>query len=77
MSGDSGAKPTTEEKIFTVAELAVILRLSRDTIIRKFEKEAGVLVFEGAPRPGRRRYRTLRIPAPVVERVCRRLSVVR
>jgi hypothetical protein len=42
-----------------------------------FEGEAGVLVIEPAPgRYNRRRYRTLRIPASVAERVHRRMSVV-
>jgi hypothetical protein len=62
-----------------VAEIAEAWGLGADTVRRMFEKESGVLVIE--PTAGRfsrrrRRYRTLRIPASVAERVHRRLSVV-
>ena len=49
-------------------------QLSVDTIRNLFEKEPGVMVIH-RPRRGVRRYRTLRIPASVAERVFRRLTV--
>ena len=65
------------EPHFTVAQVAERWGLSADTVRRLFEQEAGVLVVE-APRSrfSRRRYRTLRIPAAVIDRVHRRLSIV-
>jgi transcriptional regulator GlxA family with amidase domain len=65
------------EKHFSVAQVAERWGLSEDSVRRLFEKEPGVLVIEPVrTRFSRRRYRTLRIPAAVVERVHRRLSVV-
>jgi len=65
------------ETHYSVAQVAAQWGLSEDTLRRLFEKEPGVLVIE--PRRGRfsrRRYRTLRIPESVAERVHRRLSIV-
>lgn len=65
------------ERHFSPAEIAELWGLSVDSVRRLFAGEQGVLVIE-PPRGrfSRRRYRTLRIPAAVVERVHRRLSVV-
>jgi hypothetical protein len=61
------------ERHYSVAQVAEQWGLSTDTVRRLFEHEPGVLVIE--PERGRmsrrRRYRTLRIPAAVVERVHR------
>jgi hypothetical protein len=60
---------------YTVAEVAALWKLSDDTIRRMFQEEPEVLVIEipnKNPRFSRRRYRTLRIPEFVVERVYRR-----
>ena len=43
-------------------------KLSEDVVRRLFEKEPGVLVIESARRY-KRRYRTLRVPESVVQRV--------
>jgi hypothetical protein len=60
------------EQHFSVAEVAERWNLSEDTVRRLFENEPGVLVIE-PPRGrfSRRRYRTLRIPESVMERVHR------
>lgn len=72
----SPAAPSLEPH-YTLAEVAEAWGVSTDTVRRMFEAEAGVLVIEPAPgRYSRRRYRTLRIPASVAERVHRRMSVV-
>ena len=60
------------ERLLTPAELADHWALSVDAVRRLFEGEPDVLVF-AQRRPGRRRYRTLRIPLSVAERVYRRL----
>ena len=62
---------------YTVAEVAALWNLSGDFVRRVFEKEPGVLVLGHAqPSFHKRRYRTLRIPEFVLERVHRRLSGV-
>ena len=58
------------EQHFSVAQVAERWGLSEDTVRRLFENEPGVLVIEPPRgRHSRRRYRTLRIPESVVERV--------
>lgn len=65
------------EPHFTPAEVAEAWGVSADTIRRMFMDEPGVLVIEPAPaRFSRRKYRTLRIPASVAERVHRRMTIV-
>ena len=65
------------EPHFSVAQVAERWGLSADTVRRLFVHEPGVLVIEPVRgRFSRRRYRTLRIPESVAERVHRRLSVV-
>lgn len=56
------------DRHFSVAEVAERWGLSSDTVRRLFEREVGVLIVE-PPRGrfSRRRYRTLRIPAAVVD----------
>jgi hypothetical protein len=63
---------TPTERHYSVAEIAEMWSLSDDAVRKIFEREAGVLVIGGAG--GGRRYRTLRIPASVLERVHRRLT---
>jgi hypothetical protein len=66
------------ELCFTPEQIAGLWNLSPDKVRRLFENEPGVLVLEGnGVRYGKRRHRTLRIPASVVERVRWRLSIVR
>lgn len=65
----------TSERHWTVAEVASIWSLSKDTVRRMFQNEAGVLVL-GTHSSGRKRgYLTLRIPQSVLERVHRRCSL--
>jgi hypothetical protein len=54
-------------------QLGELWCLSADTIRRLFEYEPGVLVIERQSKKARR-YRTLRIPQEVADRVQRRLS---
>jgi hypothetical protein len=65
------------EQHFTPAELADRWKLSADVIRVLFEKEPGVLVIgDQVSSRSKRRYRTVRIPESVVDRVHRRLSRV-
>jgi transcriptional regulator GlxA family with amidase domain len=66
---------TTFERHYSVEELAEMWQMSDDFVRRLFLREGGVVVFYNQ-RPGRRVYRTLRIPASVAERVYRRMSRV-
>lgn len=63
---------TTFERHYSVEELMELWGMSDDFIRRLFLKEPGVVVFF-KQRPGRRIYRTLRIPESVVQRVHRRM----
>lgn len=62
------------ERHYSPAELGELWNLSADTVRRMFEGEPGVLVFENPVRSSSRRFRTLRIPASVAERVYSRFS---
>jgi len=48
---------------------------SRTTVARIFQDEKGVIVLERPERMHKRKYRSVRIPRAVYERVIRRLSV--
>ncbi len=63
----------TFEPHFSVDELAELWGMSTNFVRRLFINEPGVVVFHHA-RPGRRVYRTLRIPDSVARRVHRRMS---
>jgi hypothetical protein len=63
---------TPFERYYAVDELAALWRMSDDFVRRLFLHEPGVVVFFN-DRPGKRTYRTLRIPESVAERVHRRM----
>jgi DNA-binding XRE family transcriptional regulator len=65
----------TEKTIYTVAEVAALTGLSRQTVIRLFEKEKGVLILSRPESLHKRKYRSIRIPRAVYERVINRLAV--
>lgn len=67
-------KPTFAERHYSVQEVAEMWDLSPDAVRRIFSREPGVLVLESQTAPGKRRYRVLRIPESVAERVHRRCS---
>ena len=61
------------ERHYAPDELGQLWNLSADTVRRLFEREPGVLVIERAQKRARR-YRTLRIPESVAQRVHRQLT---
>ena len=67
------AQETTFERHYSVDDLASIWGVSDDFVRRLFLHEPGVVVFF-KHRPGRRTYRTVRIPESVALRVHRRLE---
>jgi hypothetical protein len=71
-----GSQSPASERHYTVAEVAAMWNLSKDTVRRMFQNAPGVLVL-GARSSGRKRgYLTLRIPQSVLERVHRLCSLV-
>ena len=62
------------ERHFEPAELGALWHLSADTVRRLFENEPGVLVIDRGGKHRSRRYRTLRIPESVAQRVHRRMT---
>ena len=68
----AGFTPAVMERHYSVDELGKLWNLSADTVRRLFEREPGVLVIERGRSRNARRYRTLRIPESVAERVHRR-----
>jgi transcriptional regulator GlxA family with amidase domain len=68
-------KVVKEKEAYTVSEVAARTALSRQTIIRIFENERGVLIMKSPEAMHKRSYRTIRIPRAVYERVIARLTV--
>ena len=66
------ASEMTFERHFSVDELSALWGMSDDFVRRLFLREEGVVIFF-RHRPGRRVYRTLRIPESVALRVHTRL----
>ncbi len=64
-----------EKAIYTVREVAALTGFSRNTVIRMFERERGVLILGRPESMHKRRYRTIRIPRAVYERVVGRVIV--
>ncbi len=59
----------------TIAEVSRMTGFSPQTVTRLFEKEKGVLVINRPEQKHKRRYRSIRIPRSVYERVIRGVSV--
>jgi AraC-like DNA-binding protein len=64
-----------DKQALTVADVAALTGLSRQTITRMFERETGVLVVGRSRSLGNKRsYRSIRIPRQVYERVVRKVT---
>ena len=68
---------STNDEVYTPAELAKLKKLHPVTIREMFRDEPGVIRLGRPASPGgrRRSYYTLRIPASVAERVFGRMTV--
>ena len=64
-----------EETPYTVADVAKLTGLSIQTVIRMFERERGVLIYEEKRPRKRASYRTIRIPRHVYRRVVAKWTV--
>jgi hypothetical protein len=61
-------------ELLTVAEVACVLKVSEDTVVRRFARIKGVIDLGTGETRNKRRYRVLRIPAAVVEGHLAKLS---
>lgn len=64
-----------DKEAYTVAEVAAMTGFSRNTVIRMFEGERGVMILSRPELMHKRRYRSIRIPRAVYQRVVDRLKV--
>lgn len=66
----------TEPSFLTIPEVTKLLRIDRHTACRLFAAEPGVLIIGNKEtRRGQRKYRMLRIPTAVLNRVIARMTV--
>lgn len=72
--GTSMQMPGPSERHYAPSEVAELWHLDVETIRRLFQDEPGVVVLQSPAKKGRRRYKTMRIPQTVLERVHRRLQ---
>ena len=59
-----GKRVVTEKLAYTISEVVESAGFSRNTVTRLFEHEKGVLVLSHPEEMHKRRYRSIRIPAP-------------
>jgi hypothetical protein len=64
-----------EKLAYSVAEVAELTSFCPKTVTRMFEEEPGVIVLERPETMHKWRYRSIRIPRPVYERVIGKLTV--
>jgi hypothetical protein len=64
-----------QETPYTVAEVAGLTGLSKQTITRLFERERGVIIYEEKRPRKRASYRVIRIPRHVYKRVLGKMTV--
>jgi AraC-like DNA-binding protein len=62
-------------KALTVKEVSEMTGLSPQTVTRLFEKEPGVIILSRPEKMHKRRYRSLRVPRHVDERVIARITI--
>ena len=65
----------TEKAVCTAAEVAALTGFSRNTIVRLFEDQRGVIILERPEKLHKRRYRSLRIPRAAFEQVIGGMTV--
>ncbi len=64
-----------DKPAYKVHEVAALMGFSVPTIIKMFQHEPGVIIVDHAEQMNKRRYRCIRIPRAVYQRVLRRLTV--
>jgi hypothetical protein len=73
---EDSSSEVVEKGTYTVAEVAALMGLYGSTVTRVFEHEPGVIILERPERMHERRYRSIRIPLAVRERVANRMTVM-
>ena len=63
-----------EQQVYTINELATMLGLSRQTVIRLFENESGIILIERPETMHKKRHRTIRVPRAVYQRVLHKIT---
>ena len=66
---------STEKLVYRVDDVAELIGMSRRSVIRLFEHESGVIILERPEKMHKRRYRSIRIPRIVYERVINKMRV--
>lgn len=66
----------TANEYLTANEVAAVLRVSPEQVIRKFEKVPGVLDLGASESRFKRRYRVLRIPRQALDRFITESKVI-
>ena len=64
-----------ERSVYTVSQVAAMTGFSRGTVTRMFERERCILMLNRPESMHKRRYRSIRIPRAVYDRVIAKLSV--
>lgn len=64
----------TEERHYSIKEIATLWNISEDLVRDTFAREKGVLKFERPATRMKRSYSLLRVPHSVLERVHRRIT---
>jgi hypothetical protein len=64
-----------EDVFFSVSEIAELLKVSEDKAARMFQDETGVIDLGAPETMHKRRYRILRIPSSVLNRVLQKRRV--
>lgn len=64
-----------DKETYTVAEIAALTGFSYQTIARLFENESGVIILARPTKTHKRRYRSIRIPRAIYERVLARYTI--
>ncbi len=64
-----------EDELYSVAEVATRLKISADKVTRMFEDEPGVIDLGAPELTHKRRYRILRIPGSVLNRVLQKRRI--
>ena len=64
-------------QLYSIDQLVALHNLSRQTVIRMYEREPGVLIDENVEhqKNGTRRRRKFRVPRHVYRRVCQRMEI--
>lgn len=69
------ARTLAVKDCLTVAEVAHLMGFCKQTVIDLFVKEPGTIILNRPEKLHKRKYRSIRIPRGVYERVVRRMSV--